>query len=222
MLVLRRLSEAVQDGDDILAVIRGTAVNHGGTASGFTVPNGAAHQALIREAWEAAGVEAGDRVEVAVRPDAEGGEPELPEELVAALGRIAGGMEALLTRSPADRRQLVRWIEAQQPPLPERAVLVLLFGEPGLADARQAERFRYLAYGGGVLNAAHPEAARVLRLHDLSRRPLRNAIRPDSVYLALRDDLSFERADDALYSAKRAGRDCVRAARHEAEDAEER
>lgn len=61
---------------------------------------------------QAAGVDTGDRVEVEVRPDAQGGEPELPEELVAALGRIAGGMEALLTRSPADRRQLVRWIDA--------------------------------------------------------------------------------------------------------------
>ena len=83
----------------------------------------------------AAGVDAGDRVEVEVRPDAEGGEPELPEELVAALGRIAGGMEALLTRSPADRRQLVRWIEAPKSPAARsrrvgKAVEMVLKGPP--------------------------------------------------------------------------------------------
>jgi len=34
-------------GDRILAVIRGSAVNHGGAASGLTVPNGQAQEALL-------------------------------------------------------------------------------------------------------------------------------------------------------------------------------
>ncbi len=65
---------------------------------------------------KAAGVDAGDRAWLEVRPDPRGGEPELPPELVRALARVAGGMEELLARSPADRRQLVRWISAPDSP----------------------------------------------------------------------------------------------------------
>ena len=50
VVVLKRLSDAVADGDNILALIRGTAVNHDGRSSGLTVPNGLAQQAVIREA----------------------------------------------------------------------------------------------------------------------------------------------------------------------------
>lgn len=75
------------------------------------------HRLFIASALrKAAGVDAGDRVELEVRPDRQGGEPDLPPELVAALGRIAGGMEELLSRSPADRRQLVRFIAAAKSP----------------------------------------------------------------------------------------------------------
>ncbi|WP_275902333.1 type I polyketide synthase, partial [Myxococcus vastator] len=52
VLVLKRLSEAVADGNEVLAVIRGTAVNHDGPSSGLTVPNGMAQQAVIRQALE--------------------------------------------------------------------------------------------------------------------------------------------------------------------------
>ena len=47
IVVLKRLSDALADGDNILALIRGSAVNQDGPSSGFTVPNGAAQQALI-------------------------------------------------------------------------------------------------------------------------------------------------------------------------------
>jgi acyl transferase domain-containing protein/acyl carrier protein len=57
VLVLKRLSRARADGDPILAVVRGSAVNHGGTSSGLTVPNGLAQQAVIRRACANAGVE---------------------------------------------------------------------------------------------------------------------------------------------------------------------
>ncbi|HYH98567.1 polyketide synthase, partial [Hyalangium sp.] len=50
MVVLKRLSDAVAEGDRILAVIRGSAVNHDGAAGGFTVPNGAAQERVIRGA----------------------------------------------------------------------------------------------------------------------------------------------------------------------------
>ena len=57
VVALRRLSDALSHGENILAVIRGSAVNHDGPSSGFTVPNGKAQEALIREAVAAAGVE---------------------------------------------------------------------------------------------------------------------------------------------------------------------
>ncbi len=50
MVVLKRLSEAQRDGDRILALIRGSAVNHDGSSSGLTVPNGQAQQQLISQA----------------------------------------------------------------------------------------------------------------------------------------------------------------------------
>ena len=65
MVALRRLSDAEADGDSILAVIRGSAVNSDGRSSGLTVPNGPAQQQVIRRALEMARIapEAVDYVE---------------------------------------------------------------------------------------------------------------------------------------------------------------
>jgi acyl transferase domain-containing protein len=49
-IVLKRLSDAITSDDNILAVICGSAVNQDGSTSGLTVPNGAAQQAVIRQA----------------------------------------------------------------------------------------------------------------------------------------------------------------------------
>ncbi|WP_187413120.1 SDR family NAD(P)-dependent oxidoreductase, partial [Streptomyces sp. WAC01526] len=59
-VLLRPLADAVADGDRILGVIRGTAVNHGGHTHGFTVPNPLAQAAVIRSAWRRAGVDPRD------------------------------------------------------------------------------------------------------------------------------------------------------------------
>jgi len=56
VVVLKRLSNAIADGDRILAVIRATAINHDGSSSGLTVPNGPAQEMLIREALASARV----------------------------------------------------------------------------------------------------------------------------------------------------------------------
>ena len=50
MVVLKRLSAAERDGDTILAVIKGSAVNHDGPSSGLTVPNKRAQEKLLRQA----------------------------------------------------------------------------------------------------------------------------------------------------------------------------
>ena len=50
VVVLKRLSDALADGDRILAVIRGTAVNQDGPSSGLTAPHGPSQVAVIREA----------------------------------------------------------------------------------------------------------------------------------------------------------------------------
>ncbi|MGK5532608.1 thioester reductase domain-containing protein [Streptomyces sp. URMC 129] len=60
VVVLRRLSDAVEAGDNVLAVVRGTAVNHDGRSSGLTVPNPAAQQDMLRGALAQAGIQPRD------------------------------------------------------------------------------------------------------------------------------------------------------------------
>lgn len=50
VVILKRLSTALEDGDRIWAVIRGTSINNDGASGGFTVPNGTVQTDLIREA----------------------------------------------------------------------------------------------------------------------------------------------------------------------------
>ncbi len=59
-LVLKRLRDAERDGDPVLAILRGTAVNHDGRTQGLTAPSGVAQRAVIRQALAEAGVGPGD------------------------------------------------------------------------------------------------------------------------------------------------------------------
>ncbi|MEQ9237392.1 MAG: thioester reductase domain-containing protein [Coleofasciculus sp. E2-BRE-01] len=56
VVVLKRLSDALGDEDNILAVIKGTAVNQDGLSNGLTAPNSPSQQRVIRQALENAGV----------------------------------------------------------------------------------------------------------------------------------------------------------------------
>lgn len=56
IVVLKRLTDAIQAGDRIFAVIRGTAVNQDGRTSGITAPNSVSQQAAIRAALSSAGI----------------------------------------------------------------------------------------------------------------------------------------------------------------------
>ena len=60
VVVLKRMSEALADGDPIWAVILGAAVNHGGASAGLTVPHAPAMEKLIQSAHADAGVPASD------------------------------------------------------------------------------------------------------------------------------------------------------------------
>ena len=59
-VVLKRLSDAQRDGDPILAVLRGTAVNHDGHSASLTTPSGPAQQRVIRAALAASGLAPND------------------------------------------------------------------------------------------------------------------------------------------------------------------
>jgi acyl transferase domain-containing protein/acyl carrier protein/NAD(P)-dependent dehydrogenase (short-subunit alcohol dehydrogenase family)/ubiquinone/menaquinone biosynthesis C-methylase UbiE len=58
--LLKPLSRALADGDAIWGTIRGSALNHGGRARGYTVPNPNAQAAVISAALVDAGVEPAD------------------------------------------------------------------------------------------------------------------------------------------------------------------
>jgi len=56
MIFLKRESDALRDGNKVLAVIRGTAINQDGKTNGLAAPNGQAQQSVILEALKDAGV----------------------------------------------------------------------------------------------------------------------------------------------------------------------
>ena len=57
MVVLKRLSRAVRDGDRIYALIRGSATNNDGRKASLTAPNPMAQEAVLRAAYRDARVD---------------------------------------------------------------------------------------------------------------------------------------------------------------------
>ncbi|WP_455771948.1 type I polyketide synthase [Streptomyces lavendulae] len=60
MVLVERLSRARRLGHPVLAVVRGSAVNHHGAGNGLTAPSGVSQQRLIRQALADAGLSARD------------------------------------------------------------------------------------------------------------------------------------------------------------------
>ncbi|MBU2985626.1 amino acid adenylation domain-containing protein [Saccharophagus degradans] len=55
-LLLKPLSTAIKDGDDIYGVIQGIAVNNDGASNGITAPSAKAQEQVLNKAWKRAGI----------------------------------------------------------------------------------------------------------------------------------------------------------------------
>ena len=91
IVVLKRLSDALAAGDNVLAVIRGSALNQDGPSSGLTVPNGRSQEAVIRSALSNGGISAHEVGYI----EAHGTGTELGDPIeVETLGTIFGPRDA--------------------------------------------------------------------------------------------------------------------------------
>jgi acyl transferase domain-containing protein len=66
-ILIKPLADAIEQGDAVRAVIRGTAVNFDGRTSNLTIPNSLAQEALMRKAYEQAGLDPLDTPFIEVR-----------------------------------------------------------------------------------------------------------------------------------------------------------
>lgn len=56
VLLLKKLTQALEDRDNIYAVIKGSAINQDGSSNGLTAPNSEAQKEVILRAWENSGI----------------------------------------------------------------------------------------------------------------------------------------------------------------------
>jgi acyl transferase domain-containing protein/acyl carrier protein/short-subunit dehydrogenase len=60
VIIIKRLSDALESNDRIFAVVRGSSINHVGPSAGLTVPSEVSQVALVKQALLSAGVAASD------------------------------------------------------------------------------------------------------------------------------------------------------------------
>ncbi|MGW1721065.1 beta-ketoacyl synthase N-terminal-like domain-containing protein, partial [Streptomyces sp. NPDC002156] len=100
LVVLKRLSDALADGDRIAAVVAGSAVNNDGRGNGLTVPSATAQQALLSRAYDRARVDPGTVQYVELHGTGTAvGDPVEAAGLGAALGTVATRTTPLLVGS---------------------------------------------------------------------------------------------------------------------------
>ncbi|MFD7061163.1 SDR family NAD(P)-dependent oxidoreductase [Streptomyces sp. NPDC059906] len=100
LVVLKRLADALADGDRILAVVAGSAVNNDGRTDGLTLPSATAQRALLARAYHRAGVDPGTVQYVELHGTGTAvGDPVEAAGLGAALGTVPTRRAPLLVGS---------------------------------------------------------------------------------------------------------------------------
>lgn len=100
VVVLKRLSDAVADGDPIHCLVLGGAVNNDGGGEGLTAPSRFAQEEVVRRAYHRAGVDPADVQYVELHgTGTKVGDPVEAAALGAALGRLRDSRQPLLVGS---------------------------------------------------------------------------------------------------------------------------
>lgn len=129
LLLLKPLDLAMRDGDQIRAVIRGSAINHNGRSNGLSAPYRAGQQRVIRKALDRAGIAAdsvgyveahapgtsiGDAIEIQAIRDVYGanrpqGQPCLVGSVKSNIGHLeaAAGVAALIKAALVVERGMI-------------------------------------------------------------------------------------------------------------------
>ena len=177
IVVLKRLDDALRDGDRIYATIEATAVNQDGRTDSITAPNPAAQKAMIRAALATAGiapaevayVEAhgtgtplGDPIEAEAIGDILGCEGERPPVLVGTVkgnighlepaAGIAGLIKAALVLAHAEI-PASRNFEVPNPRIPFNALNIEVVRESVSLDPSRAQHVLVNSFGFGGTNA---------------------------------------------------------------------
>lgn len=187
-LVLRRLADAERDGDPIVGLIRGTAVNHSGGGNGLTAPSRRAQVEVIERAMRAAGVSPeqlgyveafgagtamGDSIELRALQDVvepRGGAPLPIGSIKTNLGHTeaaAGAASLIKTLLVLERGELVPSLGFERPNAaiagPEPGVRVVRAREPWPESSPRIAGVSGFGFGGTnahvVLEAPSPAPA---------------------------------------------------------------
>jgi acyl transferase domain-containing protein/acyl carrier protein len=154
VVILKRMQDAIDDGDRIYAVIRGGAINHDGASNGIMAPNGEAQKRVLREAYRNAGiapgaadyVEAhgtgtplGDPIEIsalaAIMGDGRNGTPLMLGSLKTNVGHMeaAAGVASVIKVALAMHNGVMppnREFKTLNPRIPESSLALEVLSEP--------------------------------------------------------------------------------------------
>jgi acyl transferase domain-containing protein/NADPH:quinone reductase-like Zn-dependent oxidoreductase/NAD(P)-dependent dehydrogenase (short-subunit alcohol dehydrogenase family)/acyl carrier protein len=97
-VLIKKLSDALADGDEIYAVVKGTGVNQDGKTNGISAPNGAEQEALVNTVFEEFNLERNDVVLLEAHGTGTAvGDPTEISALAGALGQRANDGDRLIT-----------------------------------------------------------------------------------------------------------------------------